>query len=186
MILPHGSYLMNCGSPEEENLQKSRNLLVEELQRCQKLGLTRFNFHPVIENMCCQGNTVGGKFEELKEIIDRVQDKTRVGVCLDTCHMFAAGYDISTEKGFSSMMEEFERVVGFRYLKAIHLNDSKGKVGNNLDRHENIGKGHIGTEGFRRIMNDSRLNNIPMILETPCPDDDTYEKEVKILYSLCK
>lgn len=218
MILPHGSYLMNCGSPEEENLQKSRNLLVEELQRCQKLGLTRFNFHPgstcgkisveecldrigdsinqaldktegvtvVIENMCCQGNTVGGKFEELKEIIDRVQDKTRIGVCLDTCHMFAAGYDISTEKGFSSMMEEFERVVGFRYLKAIHLNDSKGKVGNNLDRHENIGKGHIGTEGFRRIMNDSRLNNIPMILETPCPDDDTYEKEVKILYSLCK
>nr|XP_034311283.1 transcriptional regulator ATRX isoform X1 [Crassostrea gigas] len=218
MILPHGSYLMNCGSPEEENLQKSRNLLVEELQRCQKLGLTRFNFHPgstcgkisveecldrigdsinqaldktegvtvVIENMCCQGNTVGGKFEELREIINRVQDKTRIGVCLDTCHMFAAGYDISTEKGFSSMMEEFERVVGLRYLKAIHLNDSKGEVGNNLDRHENIGKGHIGMEGFRRIMNDSRLNNIPMILETPCPDDDTYEKEVKILYSLCK
>ncbi|XP_022316467.1 uncharacterized protein LOC111120090 [Crassostrea virginica] len=217
MIIPHGSYLMNCGSPDSESLRKSRDLLLEELQRCEKMGLTRFNFHPgstcgkisleesldrigesvnqalkktkgvtvLIENMCCQGYTIGGKFEELKEIIDRIHDKTRIGICLDTCHMFAAGYDISTEKGFHNMMEEFDRVVGLQYLKALHLNDSKGKVGNKLDRHENIGKGEIGLESFRRIMNDHRLSRIPMILETPCPNDDTYEKEVKVLYSLC-
>ncbi|XP_022319896.1 putative endonuclease 4 [Crassostrea virginica] len=99
--------------------------------------------------------------------------------------MFAAGYDISTEKGFHNMMEEFDRVVGLQYLKELHLNDSKGKVGNKLDRHENIGKGEIGLESFRRIMNDHRLSGIPMILETPCPNDDTYEKEVKVLYALC-
>ncbi|XP_061191417.1 uncharacterized protein LOC133199596 [Saccostrea echinata] len=218
VIVPHGSYLMNCGSPDDVSLQKSRDLLLEELQRCEKLGLTRFNFHPgstcgkisveecldrigesinqalaktrgvtaVIENMCRQGSTVGGTFEELKGIISRVHDKSRIGICLDTCHMFAAGYDISTEKGYQNMMDEFNHVVGQKYLKALHLNDSKAEVGSHLDRHENIGKGRIGKAGFQRIMNDPRLNNIPMILETPCPEDDTYEKEVRILYSMCK
>ncbi|XP_061191480.1 protein hsr-9-like [Saccostrea echinata] len=218
VIVPHGSYLMNCGSPDDVSLQKSRDLLLEELQRCEKLGLTRFNFHPgstcgkisveecldrigesinqalaktrgvtaVIENMCRQGSTVGGSFEELKGIISRVHDKSRIGICLDTCHMFAAGYDISTEKGYQNMMDEFNCVVGQKYLKALHLNDSKAEVGSHLDRHENIGQGRIGKAGFQRIMNDPRLNNIPMILETPCPKDDTYEKEVRILYSMCK
>ncbi|XP_074639146.1 putative endonuclease 4 isoform X1 [Acropora palmata] len=214
-ILPHGIYLMNCGSPEEETLAKSRETLVEELKRCEKLGLALYNFHPgstcgkitveecidriaqsineahlqtnhvvtVLENMSCQGNTVGGKFEELREIIDRVEDKSRVGVCIDTCHAFAAGYDISSDGGFDKMMQEFESVIGLKYLRAVHLNDSKGELGCHLDRHENIGKGKIGINAFRRLMMDPRFNGIPMILETPCEAENTYQKEVKLLYS---
>ncbi|CAH1273701.1 Hypp5184 [Branchiostoma lanceolatum] len=215
-ILPHGSYLLNCGAPNPETLRKSREALVDELKRCEQLGLTMYNFHPgsscgeitveecltriadsinlahqqtsgvttVIENMSCQGNTVGGKFAELRGIIDRVEDKSRVGVCLDTCHAFAAGYNLSTQDGFDQMMQEFEETVGFSYLRAMHINDSKGEVGCHLDRHENIGRGKIGIEGFRRVMNDPRLNNIPMILETPVSLDD--EDEIRILYSLCE
>ncbi|XP_035694836.1 probable endonuclease 4 [Branchiostoma floridae] len=215
-ILPHGSYLLNCGAPNPETLRKSREALVDELKRCEQLGLTMYNFHPgsscgeitveecltriadsinlahqqtsgvttVIENMSCQGNTVGGKFAELRGIIDRVEDKSRVGVCIDTCHAFAAGYNLSTQAGFDQMMQEFEDTVGFSYLRAMHINDSKGDVGCHLDRHENIGKGKIGIEGFRRVMNDPRLNNIPMILETPMGLDD--EDEIRILYSLCE
>ncbi|MGH0164802.1 UNVERIFIED_CONTAM: hypothetical protein FKN15_071945 [Acipenser sinensis] len=121
----------------------------------------------VIENMSCQGNTVGGKFSELRGIIDRVKDKSRIGVCLDTCHAFAAGYDLSAVGGVKKMLDEFDWTVGLQYLKAVHLNDSKGKLGCHLDRHENIGEGEIGLEGFRQIMNEPRLDNMPMILETP-------------------
>lgn len=217
-ILPHGIYLMNCGSPEVETLAKSRVTLVDELKRCEKLGLNLYNFHPgstcgkitvdecldkiaesinqahketkyvitVLENMSCQGNTIGGKFEELRGIIDRVHDKSRVGVCLDTCHAFGAGYDFASEEGFTNMMDEFETVVGLKYLRAVHLNDSKGDLGCNLDRHENIGKGKIGLEAFRRLMRDPRFNGIPMILETPCVSDNTYQREIKKLYSLIK
>lgn len=217
-ILPHGIYLMNCGSPDEETLSKSRSTLVDELQRCEKLGLCLYNFHPgstcgkitveesidriaesinlahketkyvvtVLENMSCQGNTIGGKFEELRDIIDRVQDQSRVGVCLDTCHAFAAGYDIASEKGFSQMMEEFDTVIGLKYLRGVHLNDSKGEIGCHLDRHENIGKGNIGVEAFQRLMRDPRFNGVPMILETPCTSEDTYKKEIKKLYAMIK
>lgn len=217
-ILPHGIYLMNCGSPDEETLSKSRSTLVDELQRCEKLGLCLYNFHPgstcgkitveesidriaesinlahketkyvvtVLENMSCQGNTIGGKFEELRDIIDRVQDQSRVGVCLDTCHAFAAGYDIASEKGFSQMMEEFDSVIGLKYLRGVHLNDSKGEIGCHLDRHENIGKGKIGVEAFQRLMRDPRFNGVPMILETPCTSEDTYKKEIKKLYAMIK
>ncbi|XP_077980275.1 putative endonuclease 4 [Glandiceps talaboti] len=216
LIIPHGSYLMNCGSPNEETLEKSRNTLVDELKRCEMLGLTMFNFHPgsscgeisveecldrigesinqahaktvgvvtVIENMSCQGSTVGGKFEELKGIIDRVKDKSRVGVCLDTCHAFAAGHNIATEEGYDKVMSEFDNIVGFEYLKAVHLNDSMGDLGCHRDRHENIGKGKIGLSGFRKLMNDPRFDNIPMVLETPA--DIGYDKEIKQLYSLVK
>ncbi|XP_052069321.1 apurinic-apyrimidinic endonuclease-like [Mytilus californianus] len=216
-IVPHGSYLMNLGSPDENTLQKSRELLIDDLQRCEKLGLTIFNFHPgstcgkisvekcldniaasinfahskasgvitVLENMSCQGHTIGGKFEELRGIIDRVKDKSRMGVCLDTCHAFAAGFDLSTEEGFNQMLSDFESIVGFQYLKALHINDSKGKLGCHLDRHENIGKGHIGKAGFNRIMNCPKFNHIPMILETPCADNDSYAKEVNMLYTMC-
>lgn len=216
-IVPHGSYLMNLGSPDENTLQKSRDLLIDDLQRCEKLGLTIFNFHPgstcgkisvekcldniaasidiahsktsgvitVLENMSCQGHTIGGKFEELRGIIDRVKDKSRMGVCLDTCHAFAAGFDLSTEEGFNQMLSDFESIVGFQYLKALHINDSKGKLGCHLDRHENIGKGHIGKAGFNRIMNCPKFNHIPMILETPCADSDSYAKEVNMLYTMC-
>ncbi|EDO33510.1 predicted protein, partial [Nematostella vectensis] len=215
-ILPHGIYLMNLGSPDDETLTKSRAVLVEELQRCEKLGLTLYNFHPgstcgkitvqdcierigesinkahaqtkkvvtVIENMSCQGHTIGGKFEELSDIIDLVRDKSRVGVCIDTCHAFAAGHDISTDKGYEEVMDNFDKIVGLKYLKAIHLNDSKGKLGCHLDRHENIGQGSLGKATFHRIMVDPRLNGIPMILETPCEADNTYMREIKMLYSM--
>ena len=127
---------------------------------------------------------VGGKFEELRGIIDRVEDKSRVGVCLDTCHAFAAGYDLATDEGFTQMTEEFDRVVGFNYLKAMHLNDSKGERGCHLDRHENIGLGKIGLQGFRRVMQEPRFSGIPLILETPCVSDSTYSKEIKLLNSM--
>ncbi|XP_067126308.1 probable endonuclease 4 [Centruroides vittatus] len=215
LIIPHGSYLLNCGSPNQEILDKSRAALIDELKRCEMLGLTLFNFHPgstcglisteeciqkiaesiniahkqtnnvttVIENMSKQGNTVGGDFRELRAIIDLVEDKSRIGVCLDTCHAFAAGYNLSNEEGFNEMMSDFETIVGMEYLKAVHLNDSVGKLGCHLDRHENIGRGHIGINGFKLIMNDARFNNLPLILETPANLDD--EDEIKILYGLC-
>uniref|UniRef100_L7MAL2 Putative major apurinic/apyrimidinic endonuclease/3'-repair diesterase apn1 n=1 Tax=Rhipicephalus pulchellus TaxID=72859 RepID=L7MAL2_RHIPC len=213
-ILPHGSYLLNCGSPDPVVLEKSRAALVDELKRCEMLGLVYYNFHPgstcgvigrdacmdliaesinqahkettyvisVIENMCKQGNTIGGDFHELRGIIDRVKDKSRIGVCLDTCHAFAAGYDLATQEGFEKMMNDFESIVGLSYLKALHLNDSKGLVGSHLDRHENIGRGKIGLDGFRRIMNDPRLDHLPMILETPETD---YGVEIALLNGLC-
>ncbi|XP_053577243.1 probable endonuclease 4 [Bombina bombina] len=218
-ILPHSPYLMNLGSPKPEVLQKSRDLLVEELSRCQRLGLTLYNIHPgshvgampvadcleliadginnahsqvpgitvVLENMSCQGSTIGGRFDELRGIIDQVKDKTRIGVCLDTCHAFAAGHDLSQKAGLKKMLDQFDEVVGLSYLKAVHLNDSKGTVGCRLDRHENIGRGHIGLEGFRQVMNEPRLNGIPMILETPySATDEDSSKEIALLYSLCE
>ncbi|XP_051795939.1 probable endonuclease 4 isoform X2 [Acanthochromis polyacanthus] len=182
-IVPHGSYLMNCGSPKEDVFEKSQALLVDELSRCSLLGLNLYNFHPgsslgtitteqcvekiagainhahqqtpavvtVLENMSGQGSTVGGKFVELKSIIDKVRDQTRVGVCLDTCHAFAAG-----------------------------------KLGCHLDRHEDIGKGHIGISAFRDIVNEPRLDNIPLILETPGRPGFEYAEQIELLYSLCK
>ncbi|XP_058872317.1 probable endonuclease 4 isoform X2 [Acipenser ruthenus] len=217
-ILPHGSYLLNCGSPKPGVYEKSRAMLIDELKRCEQLGLTMFNFHPgsslhditveecldriadsinhahqhttgvttVIENMSCQGNTVGGKFSELRGIIDRVKDKSRIGVCLDTCHAFAAGHDLSAVDGVKKMLDEFDWTVGLQYLKAVHLNDSKGKLGCHLDRHENIGEGEIGLEGFRQIMNEPRLDNMPMILETPVRPDMDGSQEIQLLYSLCQ
>lgn len=212
-ILPHGSYLLNSGSPDSEVLQKTRNTLLHEAKLCEMLRLPYYNFHPgsscgkistesclkriaetvnmvlkqtesvtlVLETMAGQGNTVGGKFKELRSIIDQIDDKSRVGVCLDTCHIFVAGYDIRTKQKYETVMQEFETVIGLDYLKGIHLNDSKGKLGSKLDRHENIGRGELGTECFRFVMNDKRLKNIPMILETPELD---YEKEIALLYSL--
>ena len=124
---------------------------------------------------------IGGKFEELKLIIDKVEDKSRIGVCFDTCHAHAAGYDMSGKEALDHTMDLFNEVIGIQYLKAVHLNDSKGLCDCNLDRHENIGKGKIGIRGFKALMNDPRFNNIPMILETPETD---YKKEIVKLYSL--
>ncbi|TWW81547.1 probable endonuclease 4 [Takifugu flavidus] len=217
-IVPHGSYLMNCGSPKPDVFEKSQALLVDEMSRCSLLGLTLYNFHPgsslglitaeqcvkniagainhahqqvpavvtVLENMSGQGSTVGGRFSELRSIIDKVRDQSRVGVCLDTCHAFAAGYDLAAEGGVKAMLDEFDQDVGLRYLRAIHLNDSKGKLGCNLDRHEDIGEGCIGISAFRDIVNEPRLDNIPLILETPGRPGFEYEEQIKLLYSLCK
>jgi len=114
--------------------------------------------------------------------MDLINDKKRIGVCLDTCHLFAAGYDVSTREGYDETMANFHETIGFEFLRGIHLNDSKGKLGCKTDRHENIGKGQIGLDCFRFVMNDKRLQGIPLILETPATVSD--EKEIELLYSL--
>jgi deoxyribonuclease IV len=213
-ILPHDSYLINLGSPEEEGLNKSRAAFLDEMQRCEQLGLKYLNFHPgshldkidpeecleriaesinlaldqtigvtaVIENTAGQGTNMGNRFEHLARIIDNVQDKSRVGVCLDTCHTYAAGYDIKTDKAFERTLEDFNKIVGMKYLKAIHLNDTKKPHASRVDRHESIGKGQLGIEPFRFIMNDPCFDDMPLILETP--DESKWEEEIRLLYSL--
>lgn len=213
-ILPHDSYLINLGHPETEGLAKSRAAFLDEMQRCEALGLDRLNFHPgshlnliseeesllriaesinitlgktrsviaVIENTAGQGSNLGFKFEHLRFIIDHVEDKNRVGVCLDTCHTFTAGYDILTQEGYEATFAEFDRIVGFNYLKGLHLNDSMKPLGSRVDRHHSIGKGFLGMEVFKRIMKDNRFDGIPIILETP--DDTLWVEEISLLYSL--
>lgn len=213
-IMPHDSYLINLGNPVQENLDKSRKAFLDEMQRCEQLGIGLLNFHPgahlkqiseeecisriaesinitldktkgvvaVIENTAGQGSAIGYKFEHLAEIIDQVEDKSRVGVCLDTCHTYTAGYDIKSEEGYKASFEDFENIVGFNYLKGIHLNDSKKELASRVDRHDNIGKGLLGLDVFRRMMNDPRFDDMPIILETP--DSDLWEEEIKLLYSL--
>ncbi len=210
-ILPHDSYLINLGHPEPEGLEKSRLAFIDEMQRCQQLGLDRLNFHPgshlrqigvsdcltriaqsinlaleqtqgviaVIENTAGQGSNLGWQFEQIAEIIDQVEDKSRVGVCLDTCHTFAAGYDLRTAQACQATFGEFEKIVGFDYLKGMHLNDSKGALGSKKDRHDSLGHGEIGWEVFRYIMNDKRFDGIPMILETV--DETIWADEINAL-----
>lgn len=215
-ILPHDSYLINLGHPEEEPLEKSRASFLHEMQRCEQLGLDRLNFHPgshlkkiseeeslrlvaesinialektsgvtaVIENTAGQGSNLGYAFWHLAYIIDRVEDKSRVGVCLDTCHSFAAGYDLSTEKGCDEVFAEFEREVGFRYLRGMHLNDAMKPLGSRVDRHSPLGEGYLGITPFRYIMQDSRFDNIPLILETP--DEERWAEEIALLKSFAE
>ena len=210
-ILPHDSYLINLGHPEADALQKSRNAFIDEMQRCEQLGLDRLNFHPgshlnmsteeeclatiaasinlalqqtkgviaVIENTAGQGSNLGFSFYQLKRIIDQVADKSRVGVCIDTCHAYSAGYDIKTRAGFEKVFAEFDEVVGFEYLKGMHLNDTKKELGSRVDRHDSLGKGFLGLELFECIMNDSRFDGIPLILETP--DETVWADEIETL-----
>jgi len=225
-ILPHDSYLINLGHPEEEKLEKSRAAFIDELERCGQLGLDRLNFHPgshlakvskkdkenrevmqpiedrcldviaesinialdktegvsaVIENTAGQGSNLGWRFEHLAHIIDKVEDKSRIGVCIDTCHMFTAGYDIRTREAYDKTWDEFERIVGFQYLMGMHINDSKPPLGSHVDRHHSLGKGEIGLDAFRFIMNDDRMDDIPLILETI--DETIWKEEIELLYS---
>jgi deoxyribonuclease-4 len=136
----------------------------------------------VLETTSGQNNKIGGSFEELAAIIDQVKDKSRIAVCIDTCHIFAAGYDISTLDGWNQTMQEFDRIIGIKYLRGLHLNDSFRGLGSHIDRHENIGKGQIGMDGFKAIMNDPRLDRIPLILETP--DGRNWDKEIELLRGL--
>jgi deoxyribonuclease-4 len=138
----------------------------------------------VIENTAGQGTNLGYKFEHLKHIIDRVDDKSRVGVCIDTCHAYTSGYDLSTPEGFKKVFDEFERIVGFGYLKGMHLNESKKAFGSRVDRHDSLHKGELGDDVFGLIMNDPRFDGIPLILETP--DETLWAEEIKYLYSLQK
>lgn len=212
-VLPHDSYLINLGHPEPEALQKSRDAFLDEMQRCEQLGLSLLNFHPgshlkkipeqeslarvadsinwtleqttgvtaVIENTAGQGTNLGHRFEHLATIIDRVEDKSRVGVCLDTCHTFTAGYDLRSAETCDLTFAEFERVVGFSYLRGVHLNDSKPDLGSRVDRHESLGKGKLGWPVFEYIMNDPRFEEIPMVLETI--DDTLWADEIRQLYA---
>lgn len=213
-ILPHDSYLINLGHPEPDGLQKSREAFLDEMQRCEQLGLDRLNFHPgsslgqitneeclaliaesinivldktsgvtaVIENTAGQGTNLGYNFEQLRYIIDRVEDKSRVGVCLDTAHTLASGYDIATVEGYKDTFGKFGEIVGFGYLRGMHINDSKKALASRVDRHDSIGKGVMGLTLFKLLMNDPRFDNLPLILETP--DETIWADEIRYLYSL--
>lgn len=213
-VLPHDSYLINLGNPDPEALAKSRRAFLEEMERCEALGLDRLNFHPgshlrviseeasldliaesinlalartqgvtaVIENTAGQGSNLGYRFEQLRYLIDRIEDKSRVGVCLDTCHAFAAGYDLSSEMACDMTFDEFDRIVGFGFLRGMHLNDAMKPLGSRVDRHMPLGDGHIGWAAFRYIARDSRFDNIPLILETP--DESRWATEIETLKRL--
>jgi len=214
VILPHDSFLINLGSPDAEKLLKSRDAFLDELRRCEMLGLTMLNFHPgshmreievdrcldliaeslnialdetsgvkaVIENTAGQGSNLGYTFEQIAHIIDKVEDKSRVGVCIDTCHAHAAGYDMTTDEAYAATWNDFDRVIGFEYLCGMHLNDTLKALGSKVDRHASIAKGIMGEEFWMRLVNDPRMDNIPLILETP--DETVWGEEIKWLYSL--
>ncbi|MBF0097566.1 MAG: deoxyribonuclease IV [Magnetococcales bacterium] len=213
-VLPHDSYLINLGNPDADAWQKSLDAFIDEMGRCQQLGLPLLNFHPgshlrlisesaclqriaeginraldvtqgvtaVIENTAGQGSNMGYTLEHLAELIHLVQDRSRIGVCIDTCHAFTSGYDLRTAEGYHAFFAQFDRIIGFPFLKGMHLNDSKPDLGSRVDRHESIGKGKLGLEVFRCIVNDPRLDEIPLILETI--DESIWPEEIRLLYSL--
>lgn len=210
-ILPHDSYLINLGHPDQEALEKSRAAFLDEMQRCEQLGLCLLNFHPgshlnsisldgcldriaesinitlektkgvvaVIENTAGQGTNVGHDFAHLAHIIDKVEDKSRVGVCLDTCHTYSAGYNIKDEESYHAVFKQFEEMVGWQYLRGIHLNDTKKAFASRVDRHDSVGEGFLGIDFFRRFINDSHFDNMPIILETP--DESLWAEEIALL-----
>lgn len=215
-ILPHDSYLINLGSPDGDGLEKSRAAFLDEMKRCEQLGLDRLNFHPgshlnkiseeeclqriaesinialdrtqgvtaVIENTAGQGSNLGNKFEQIRYIIDRVEDKTRVGVCIDTCHTYSAGYDIATSEAFNETFTQFDNIIGFDYLRGIHLNDTKKPLASRVDRHESIGMGLLAGDLFSLLMRDKRFDEIPIVLETP--DETKWAEEIAYLKSLAE
>ncbi|MCD8212744.1 MAG: deoxyribonuclease IV [Campylobacter sp.] len=163
----------------------SRSECLNLIAWCMNEAIKRTNgVKLVIENTAGQGSNLGYKFEHLAYLIDRIDDKSRVGVCIDTCHTFAAGYDIRTPQAYKKTMDEFDAVVGYEFLSAMHLNDSKFDLGCKKDRHESLGKGFLGLGAFKCIMNDERIGEIPMILETI--DDSIWAEEIKILKNLQK
>lgn len=214
-ILPHDSYLINLGSPDKESLEKSRNSFIEEMHRCELLGLDRLNFHPgshlkkiseddclkiiaesinialskttgvtaVLENTAGQGSNLGYRFEHLRTIIDLVDDKSRVGVCIDTQHAFASGYNLLGED-FDIVWNDFNNIIGFNFLKGMHLNDSKKELASRVDRHETLRNGLLGESPFIRILTDTRFENIPLILETP--DEILWKNEIDWLKNIAK
>lgn len=213
VILPHDNFLINLGSPDSKKLAMSRKSFLEEMQRCERLGLTMLNFHPgshvneiseeecldriaesinitldktngvaaVLESTAGQGSNLGYKFEHLAHIIDKIEDKSRIGVCVDTCHSHSAGYDFVSEEGYNKAWKEFDDIIGAHYLRGIHLNDNKRTLGSRIDRHELIGHGSLGKDFFIRLVNDSRFDDMPLILETP--DPELWKEEIAWLYS---
>lgn len=213
-ILPHDSYLINLGHPDEILRQKSLNAFIDEANRAEILGLKLLNFHPgshlklisedeclkniansinyainltsnikfVIENTAGQGSNLGFTFEQIAKIISQIKNQKRIGICLDTCHLFAAGYDIKSD--YSGVMKEFDRIIGYDFLSGMHLNDAKSTLNSKVDRHESLGVGNIGLDTFRQIMQDSKIDEIPMILETI--DENLWAKEIEILRNFIK
>lgn len=203
-VVAHAAYLINVASSDPEVAERSRRALIDELERCEALGLVGLVFHPgahlgagvdagieqvarsldavltategvraklLLENTAGQGTTLGVRFEELARMIAPLDQSGRVGACLDTCHAFAAGYDLASQGGYEATFEEFDRLLGLERLHCLHLNDSKRPLGSRKDRHENIGAGEIGEGCFARLVNDDRLSGLPKILETPLGDD---------------
>ncbi|MFQ5552374.1 MAG: deoxyribonuclease IV [Thermoplasmata archaeon] len=212
----HDSYLINLADKREENVAKSRDAFVVELERAQLLGVPHLNFHPgnhrgegmefgirqiaasldfcfdrasapdvmvLLECTAGAGNAVGSTFEQLEGVRAEVEDPGRVGYCLDTCHLFAAGYDIRTEENYELVMNHAENIIGRENIRAFHMNDCKGELGSHLDRHEHIGQGGIGLEGFRLLVNDARWDGVPMYLETPGREEH-FEENLKVLKGL--
>mgnify|MGYP002464625158 CR=1 FL=1 len=194
-IIAHAPYTLNLCGAQESNRTFARDTMADDLRRLEYLPGQYYNFHPgshvgqgvergisyiaeglnailrenqtttvLLETMAGKGSEVGGRFEELREILDRVTLTEQMGVCLDTCHTFTAGYDFLGD--YDAVFNEFEEVVGFRYLRGMHLNDSKKELGSHVDRHDSIGKGLIGFAFFEKLMRDPRFDNIPLILET--------------------
>lgn len=210
-VLPHNSYLINLGNPDEQKRKQSLDSFIDELERVHILGLDKLNFHPgshvnkidrkgslalvaesldialsategvrpIIETTAGQGSNLGSSFEEIAELLSMTKQDERLGVCIDTCHIFAAGYDLRSEEAFHKTFEEFGRIVGFDKLEGLHLNDAKIALGSRLDRHESLGKGQIGIEPFIRIAQDSRFRGIPLILETI--DSSLWSEEIALL-----
>lgn len=225
--LPHGSYLVNLAHPDPIRKKQAYDSFVNDLKRCNKLGIRLYNFHPgnanagtreegirmiaqnvneahqdpetgdvitLLETMATLGNTIGGTFTDLASIIQLVEDKSRVGVCLDTCHVFAAGYDLRTPEAYAATIEQFDKVIGLEYLKAFHVNDSKAPLSSNRDLHARIGTGYLGLRSFHNLVNDTRFHGLPMVLETPnevisekgekVEDKGVWAREIKMLEKL--
>jgi AP endonuclease 1 len=224
-VLPHGSYLVNLAQAEPEKAEQAYNCFLDDLQRCEALGIKLYNFHPgntgphprsqaiariaanlnkaheatktvvtVLENMAGSGNVIGSTFEDLRDIIDLIDDKSRIGVCIDTCHSFAAGYDLRSPEAFKKTMESFSETVGIKYLKALHLNDSKAPFSSHRDLHANVGTGFLGLRAFHNVVNYEHFHHLPMVLETPIEkkgedgkvfeDKNVWATEIKLLEGL--
>ena len=213
-VLVHDSYLINLGHPREAEREKSLNAFIDEIRRCEALGLKLLNFHPgshlneisaqecldniaeslnfaiantagvklVLENTAGQGSNLGYDFAQLAYVIDKISNKDRIGVCIDTCHAFAAGYDLRSPQAYERTMSEFDRAIGYKFLSGMHLNDTKNELGVRKDRHESLGRGFLGLAAFENIMNDPNIDEIPLILETI--DDSLWAEEIALLRSM--
>ena len=213
-VLVHDSYLINLGHPREAERKKSLNAFIDEIRRCEALGLKLLNFHPgshlneisaqvcldniagslnfaiantsgvklVLENTAGQGSNLGYDFAQLAYVIGKISNKDRIGVCIDTCHAFAAGYDLRSPQAYERTMSEFDHAIGYKFLSGMHLNDTKNELSVRKDRHESLGRGFLGLAAFENIMNDPNIDEIPLILETI--DDSLWAEEIALLRSM--
>ena len=215
-VLVHDSYLINLGHPREAEREKFLNAFIDEIRRCEALGLKLLNFHPgshlneisaqvcldniagslnfaiantsgvklVLENTAGQGSNLGYDFAQLAYVIGKISNKDRIGVCIDTCHAFAAGYDLRSQQAYERTMSEFDRAIGYKFLSGMHLNDTKNELGVRKDRHESLGRGFLGLAAFENIMNDPNIDEIPLILETI--DDSLWAEEIAMLRAMIR